>query len=162
MRPILALLLALVVLTGCQGLASALGVQPAATAPVYNGNGVVALPGAWVDIVASPDQSGNVAARGEGDLSAEQGQVVTVDPAAVAEGIAAVAKDILPGGRAAAMLAKAEAALAAGNPEKAAKLTQAAAGYAKAEKPAEDAPAAPPALIETPSDPTAAPTDEQP
>lgn len=159
-RPIVLLVLALALaLTGCQGLASALGVQPAATAPVFNGVGIVVQPGAevWVDGV-SPDQSGNVAAKGEGSQTTEQGQVVTVDPAAVAEGIAAVAKEVLPGGRAAAMLAKAEAALAGGDAAKAQKLAQAAAGFARSEK--ADAEPEAPAVPETPAAPTPAP--EQP
>lgn len=164
MRRALSLLLLVLVsvalLPACQGLASALGVQPAATAPVFNGVGIVAQPGAevWVDGV-SPDQSGNVAAKGDGAQTSDQRQVTQIDPAAVAKGIAEAATVVVPGGRAAKALAAAEAALEGGDVARADKLVRAAKGFADAEKPAEDAqeePAAP-AIPATPA--PAAPED---
>lgn len=148
----------------CQGLATALGVQPSAEAPVFNGVGVVAMPGAWVDTVSNPDQSGNVAAKGDGEQVAEQRQVTQLDPAAIAKGIAEAAAVVVPGGRAAAALARAEEALAGGDLSRADKLAKAAKGFAGAEKAAAEpeAPAAPspapraptaPATPATPADP---------
>lgn len=141
-RLILAIVMvAAICLTACQGLASALGQQPTATAPVFNGNGVVALPHAWVDIVASPDNSGAVGASGEASQDTAQTQVTTVDPAAVAEGIAKIAAEVVPAGRAAAMLERAQAALEAGDPELAAKRLRAAEGFQRAEAAKAPAPA---------------------
>jgi hypothetical protein len=127
------LLLALLTLTGCQGLSSALGISPAAQAPVYNGNGVVALPGAWVDIVANPDQSGAVGASGSATQSQSASQDVTIDPAAVAKALAEVAPLVTPGGMAAKALEKAQAALMSGDLARAEKLVGVTRGFAEVE-----------------------------
>lgn len=138
------------VLGGCQGLSSALGLQPTATAPVFNGIGIAALPGSevWID-GASPDNSGAVGASGTASQSAEQRQVTQIDPAAVAKGIAEAAAVVVPGGRAAKALAGAEAALQGGDVVRADKLTKAAKGFAAAEADAAkaEAAAAPPAPV---------------
>jgi hypothetical protein len=129
------LALAVLVLPACQGLATALGVQPAATAPVYNGIGIHAAEGSevWID-GASPDQSGNVAAKGDGTQGVEASQVNQLDPAAIAKGLAEVADIVVPAGRAAAMLARAEDALNSGDVKRASVLGRAARGLAEKEK----------------------------
>jgi hypothetical protein len=70
----------------------------------------------------------------------QQSTAVTIDPAAVAAGIAEVAEAVIPTGRAAAMLARAEEALNSGAVKKASTLLRATQGLA--EKEAEDAKAA--------------------
>lgn len=133
-RTLFALILfAALALAGCQGLSSALGQSPDADAPVYNGIAVIALPNGWVDVVASPDQSGAVGASGTASQAQTAEQAISVDPAAVAEAIGTVAPLIIPGGRAANMLRKADEALMVGNTELAMKRVKAAEGFAKVE-----------------------------
>lgn len=127
MKP-LALLLALVALTGCAALGQALGVQPKADAPAYSGVGVVMLHNrdSSADGTArgaKVDQSGAVGASGS--ASAEATQTVEV-PAEVVE----------------SLIGAAQALIAAGNPT-AASAVLGAIGPAKKAKAEKSAPAAP-------------------
>ena len=151
------LALAALVLPACQGLASALGQTPTATAPVFNGIGINALPGSevWID-GANPDNSGAVGASGTASQENEQRQVTQIDPGAVAKGIADIAEVVLPTGKAAAMLGKAQEALEAGDVAKAETLRKAAKGLAEreAKKAAEE-------VVTPPVDPAPTPAPVQ-
>lgn len=130
MKP-LALLLALVALTGCQGLSQALGVQPKADAPSYTVVGVYARDGGTAGDVAKSmrsDQSGAVGASGQATGDAAQTLEV---PAEVVE----------------SLVSAAQALIAAGNPT-AASAVLGAIGPAKKAKPEKPAPAPAPAPAE--------------
>jgi hypothetical protein len=96
---VLVLAVAAAALTACQGLAQALGANPAATAPAYNGIGVVAQPGAEVKVYGSPNQSGPVGASGSASAQADMAQTTEIGAEAIS-----------------ALLDAAQAALAGGDP----------------------------------------------
>lgn len=153
------LMVAALVLTACQGLSSALGLQPTALAPVNNGGvAIIALPGSWQDVNQSPDSSGAVGATGSANQEQGATQDIKVDPAEVAKAITEIAPMVTPGGLAATALTKAQAALLNGDATRAAKLAAITKGLAEAEKAAADA-AKEAADAEKEPDPAPAPAD---
>jgi hypothetical protein len=86
-------------LATCQGLAQALGANAAATAPAYNGIGVVAQPGAEVKVYGSPNQSGPVGASGSASAQAEQTQTTEIGAEAI-DALLSAAQDAIAGGAA--------------------------------------------------------------
>ncbi|MCE9635632.1 MAG: hypothetical protein K8T90_08000 [Planctomycetes bacterium] len=93
------LVLALVAgaLVACQGLAQALGANPAATAPAYNGIGLIAQPGAEVKVYGSPNQSGPVGASGSASAQADMAQTTEVGAEAI-DALLSAAQDAIAGG----------------------------------------------------------------
>jgi hypothetical protein len=108
---VLALVLAVLAVGGCQGLAQALGVQPSASAPVIEQHFTqVANRGSGsiedVDSRAGQEANGDVGATGSGTAGLSATQTTTVDPEAVARGAVDVLK-AAPIGSPAALLADA-------------------------------------------------------
>lgn len=108
---VLVLVLAVLAVAGCQGLAQALGVQPSASAPVIEQHFTqVANRGAGsiedVDSRAGQEANGDVGATGSGTAGLSATQTTTVDPEAVARGAVEVLK-AAPVGSPAALLADA-------------------------------------------------------
>ncbi|MCE9637410.1 MAG: hypothetical protein K8T90_17025 [Planctomycetes bacterium] len=96
---VLAIVLVAGALAGCQGLAQALGANPAATAPAYNGIGLIAQPGAEVKVYGSPNQSGPVGASGSASAQAEQAQTTEIGAEAI-DALLSAAQDAITGGAA--------------------------------------------------------------
>lgn len=94
---VLALVLVVVALAGCQGLAQALGANPAATAPAYNGIGLIAQPGAEVKVYGSPNQSGPVGASGSASAQADMAQTTEIGAEAI-DALLSAAQDAIAGG----------------------------------------------------------------
>ena len=130
---VLALVLVVGALAACQGLAQALGANPAATAPAYNGIGVVAQPGAEVKIYASPNQSGPVGASGSASAQAEQTQTTEIGAEAI-DALLSAAQDAITGGAAPVANTLIERAKALGGAKHSAKPKGTAAPSAPADK----------------------------
>lgn len=91
---------ALVTLTGCQALGQALGVQPRADAPAYQGVGVLVLGhDNDVKLANKGDQSGAVGASGQASQSAEQTLEV---PQEVVDSLITAAQGLIAAGNPAA------------------------------------------------------------
>lgn len=108
---VLVLVLAVLAVAGCQGLAQALGVQPSASAPVIEQHFTqVANRGSGsiedVDSRAGQEANGDVGATGSGTAGLTATQTTTLDPEAVARGAVDVLK-AAPVGSPAALLADA-------------------------------------------------------
>jgi hypothetical protein len=142
---VLVLALAGLGVAGCRGLAQALGANPAATAPAYNGIGLIAQPGAEVKVYGSPNQSGPVGASGSASGQAEQVQTTEIGAEAI-DALLSAAQDALRAGAAPVASTLIDRAKALGGAKKAGpSRPQVATGGDRA-PPA--APTAPPAVVQ--------------